>query len=112
VEDLLDEPQNKGWVKRLALIIGAVTKERIGKSKLHLSEFLRCIRETANSNPPEPGDRVWVERYEHGWNVGYDKVCDRACHEGIWCFTVVLEETGSPIHIDHARDIRKIPAWY
>lgn len=105
-EEFLARPINKGWRKHYDLLANAVAKGR-RQAKGHLERLRRSVRETANDNPFEVGIRVFVERYEHGWRVGYGKVRDRNRGEdGVWTYTVVLEETGSPIHIDHTRDLR------
>ena len=47
------------------------------------------------------GQTVYVERYRHGWDVGYGTV---VCFGETWC-KVRLDDTGSEIEVRHVRDL-------
>lgn len=106
-----------GQEKRLAHLRSAAkkwqdTEAKIyrSKAKNHLFALRKIVRPVASDFPFEVKDRVWVERYEHGWNVGSGTVTHRSPGENP-SYTVLLDSDygGFKIHVDRTRDLHRHP---
>jgi hypothetical protein len=68
-----------------------------------------------NDSPHSVGDHVWINRYEHGWDVGSGVVKSRERKpNGVWTYVVTTDVAhffteAVDIDIKHTRDIRRIP---
>lgn len=67
-----------------------------------------------NDNPFSVGDRVWVNRFEHGWDVGAGVVKSREKKpNGVWTYVVTMDindvfSEAVDIDISHTRDLNLV----
>lgn len=85
------------------------TSARIYRSKSinHLAALRKNVRVFSRDFPFKVRDRVWVERHEHGWNVGPGTVIYRSPGSNpSYTVRMDIDYGGYEIHIDRTRDLR------
>lgn len=90
--------------ERLRFLRSAIARWKINGSKTdfqkarnHLTALRRVVRPVAADSPFEINDRVWVKRYEHGYDVGTGTVAWRSPLPNP-AYTVLLDD-GYEIHV-------------
>lgn len=106
-DDLLSR-YPKAAHERLRFLRSAVARWKANGSNLdfqkarnHLVALRRVLRPVAADSPFEINDRVWVKRYEHGYDVGTGTVTWRSPLPNP-AYTVLLDKDdgGYEIHVD------------
>lgn len=86
----------------------AMGRENSVKAMLHAKRVKKQIIPVANDYPFSVGQNVWVNRYEHGWNPGWEaKIKEVHQYGAIYSYTATVIEGGKhqfDITIDHTRD--------
>jgi len=120
-EALLSHARYAGHEQHLRFVRSSVAKARekgdqFGAAKAyaraaeHLQRMRKIVRPTTNDSPYKVNDPVWVNRYEHGWDIGAGIVkAVRGVPPEIVSYTVELREPYGDycIHVDHTRDLSR-----
>lgn len=106
---VISDVQRQGWETHWYNFRMAVSRKDRPKAILHLARLRKIVRPVANDQPHEVGQRVYVERYEHGWDIGEGTVQNRRqTQDGIWVYSVRLDRDGCDIPVTHTNDARAI----
>lgn len=92
-------------------LVKSIAKGEVRKMQYHMQKLKTQLRSVANDYPFKIGDKVYVNRYEHGWNPGYIAVIVEV-HDwhGTYYYEakVVEDDNGAcgsfNIRINHTRD--------
>lgn len=92
-------------------LVKSIAKGEVRKMQYHAQKLKTQLRPVANDYPFKRGDKVYVNRYEHGWNPGYTAIIDEVLsYNGTFAYEarVVEDDNGAcnpfNIRISHTRD--------
>jgi hypothetical protein len=106
-ETLLAHKRYAGHEMHLRYVRSSIEKGRFGMAVDHLGRLRKVVRVTSNDQPHKVKDKVWVNRYEHGWDVGSGVVVEvMGAPPEIVCYTVEMD-TGGTIFVDHTRNLSR-----
>ncbi len=80
------------------------SNQDLAKARNHLASLRKVVRPVAADSPFEVHDRVYVHRYEHGWDVGYGTVVARSPLPNPG-YSVLMEDSGYEIHVDRTSNL-------
>lgn len=109
--DLGVELQRRNGTIHWNNLMKSIAKGEVRKMQYHAQKLKTQLRPVANDYPFEKGEKVYVNRYEHGWNPGYTAVIDEVLkYNGTYCYEAKVVETDDGacesfnIRISHTRD--------
>jgi hypothetical protein len=92
-------------------LVKSIAKGEVRKMQHHAQKLKTQLRPVANDYPFAKGDKVYINRYEHGWNPGYIAVIEEVLsYNGTFAYEarVVEDDDGAcgsfNIRINHTRD--------
>jgi hypothetical protein len=104
-ETLLAHKRYAGHEMHLRYVRSSIEKGRFAMAVDHIGRLRKVVHVTSNDRPHKVKDRVWVNRYEHGWNVGPGVVTEvMGAPPEIVAYTIELD-SGGPIFVDHTRNL-------
>jgi hypothetical protein len=103
---LLSHQRYDGHAMHLKYVRSSIERERYHIAVDHLGRLAKIVRPTTNDRPFQKGDPVWINRTEHGWNVGSGVVTKvTGAPPDIVTYEVMLDDGDYPVFVNHTRDL-------
>lgn len=107
---LLAHRRYAGHEQHLRFLRSSLDRKRYEKALGHMMRLRKIVTPCSNDHPLAKGDLVWVNRTEHGWDVGMARVSEvYGSPPDNVSYEVVMEEDPEwgPHFIAHTRDLSR-----